>query len=97
MEVLFSNVLLENPYFGKKESVIKLSEAAQQEAMIAEMSKCKELTVFKAGTSCTKVKEGDKVYIDIDKILSAARVTVKVNDQDKDYFILRESDIIFIY
>ncbi len=93
MEVLSNYVLLENPFFGKKESVIQLTEAAQEEAIVAEMAKCKELTISYSGVNCLKVKAGDKVYIDVDRIMSAARVT----KEDKDYFILRESDIIFIY
>lgn len=99
MQVLSNYVLLKNPYFGKKESVIQLTETAQQEAMIAEMSKCKELTVSEAGIGCQKVAKGDKVYVDMDRVLSALRVT-KTNPETKeeeDFFIIRESDIIFIY
>lgn len=94
MEVLSNFVLVENPFVEKDEKkTIILEGSAKEDLIRTKLEKAKSIEVYKSGISCTKVKEGDKVYVDTDRLMSAARVTI----EDKHCFIIRETDIIFIY
>jgi hypothetical protein len=94
MEVLWQNVLVENPFFKKDKSPIHVEGNVKEEMMMKEIEKCKKLPIHKAGHLCTKVKEGQNVYIDTQRLMSSPRVTL---DGNKDYFIVRETDIVFVY
>lgn len=98
IEVLNQNILIVNPFYKAKEKgAIHLDSALekkmQEEQILAEMEKTKKLKVFKAGTACVKVKEQDDVFVETNRLMSSPRVAL----EDKDYFIVRESDIVFIY
>lgn len=97
MEVTGNNVLLENPFYGRADNGIHLTDDVKEQMIMNELAKCKELSVFKAGYGCVKVKDGNKVYVDIDRLMNLPRVTLKTEDKEKDYFIARETDIIIIY
>lgn len=99
IELLYNNILIENPFFkGKKQGSIHLDSALekkmQEDQILAEMEKTKRLKVFKAGTNCVKVKDGDEVFVETNRLMGSPRVAI---GEDKDYFIVRETDIIFIY
>jgi co-chaperonin GroES (HSP10) len=93
MKVLFNNILLKNPFFKKEKTTIKVSNEIQQEMLMGEIEKVKELEVAEAGSACAVVKQGDKVYVDTVKVMNSPRVTIA----EVDYFIMRESDVILIY
>ena len=97
MEVMSNNLLVENPFFGRENNGIHLSDSAKEEMIMNELMKCKQLTIYKAGLTCSKIKDGDKVYIDIDRLMNLSRVTLTVDEKEKDYFIARESDVIIVY
>jgi hypothetical protein len=94
-EVLYNNVLIENPFFqgNDKKPVIHLEGATQEQMMMEELKKTKKVKIFKAGKDCKSIKDGDLVYAEIQRLLGAPRITV----EEKDYFICREQDIIFVY
>lgn len=99
IEVLYNNVLIENPFFkGKKNGAIHLDSALekkmQEDQILAEMEKTKRLKIFKAGAGCAKIKDGDEVFVETNRLMGSPRVAIGT---DKDYFIVRETDIIFIY
>lgn len=94
MRVLSNNIFIENPFAVEKEqSVIHLSDSDKEDLINEKLAKCNKLKVIKAGNKCIDVKEGDEVLVDIDRLMSAKRITL----DKKSYFIIREPDIISIY
>lgn len=98
IEVLYTNVLIENPFYKTKEKGAihldsVLEKKMQEEQILAEMEKTKKLKVFKAGSACVKVKDQDDVFVETSRLMGSPRIALK----DKDYFIVRESDVVFIY
>lgn len=93
VEVLWQVALIENPFYKKEISKIQLDGKVQEELLIAELEKSKRCKVYKVGQTCTKVKSGDEVFVETTRLMNSPRVVLG----DKDYFIVRETDIVFVY
>jgi co-chaperonin GroES (HSP10) len=85
-----NRVLIEKP--ETKESPVLLTDNAKAEFERDLMSRWMKLKVFAAGTECTRIKEGDMVYVG--KTLEHSEVVII---EDKTLFLLNENSVPIIW
>ena len=102
LRVMGNFFIVENPLFvGKEtESGLVIPEMARkkkddEESVREDYQKLTKLKVVKVGSDCTKAQVGNEVFINMNQVLSPARLTVEFGK--KGYLIFRETDIIFFY
>lgn len=90
MRVLGKVVLIEKPVI-ENNTGLELDAATTAAREKEQLKKLTSLSVFAVGDEVTKISKGDKVLIDM------SRIPTLVEFDDKQYMMLRESDILIIW
>jgi|APGre2960657404_1045060.scaffolds.fasta_scaffold00486_5 hypothetical protein len=86
-----SRVLLNCP--PRKDLGLHLTEEAQKELLIKQLTEMTSLDVFAIGDAVTDIEVGDKVYISPSTIMHAELVDVDASQK----FLIREMDVVLIW
>ena len=86
-----SRVLLNCP--PRKDLGLHLSEEAQKEILIKELTQMTSLEVFAVGDAVKDIKVGDQVYISPSTIMHAELIDVDGGQK----FLIREMDIVLTW